>query len=148
MESAARKLYTGTAQTAGIATAAAFSSTYLCPASGPRKMPSYIDCSKLIIDVRNVGTFTAVDATADFYKSATTFCPGAPGDIVIVRVIYPLPAIMPILTGSATSAVGVLRAGMVNDVPGNSGWKQLILGTAIFQNEPYDGTKYVASNGC
>ena len=148
VEDAARNLYTGQAQTAGISSAATFSSTYLCPASGPSKLPSYMDCSKLIIDVRSASGFTAADMSADFYKSTTTFCPGAPGDIVVVRVIYPLPAIIPVLTGSGQVKVGVLRTGQVNDVPNNSGWKQLVLGTAVFQNEPYDGTHYVAPSGC
>lgn len=147
VEAAARSLYTGTAQTAGISSASAFRTTYMCPQTGPTMLPAIIDCSKLIIDVRSASSFSSANLSTDFYKSTPMFCPGAPGDIIIVRVIYPLPAIIPVLSGSPGSP-SVLRAGMVNDVPGNAGWKQLVLGTAVFQNEPYDGTKYVAPSGC
>ena len=144
VQDAARNIYTGTAQTAGVATAAAFSSKYLCPTTGGRKLPSYIDCTQLIIDVRSASSFAATDTTSDIYNATTQFCPGAPGDIVVVRVIYPLPVLIPVLGRTGSSSVGVLRTGMVN----NGGWKQILLGTAVFQNEPYDGSSYVAPAGC
>ncbi len=148
VQDAARNIYTGIAQTSGISTATAFRTAYICPVNQPRKLPSFIDCNALIIDVRTVSSFTSADLNADFYKTTTTFCPGSPGDIVIVRVIYPMPVIVPVLVRSPTASVSVLRTGTVNDVPGNSGWKQLLLGTAVFQNEPYDGSNYVPPTAC
>ena len=132
VQSAARNVYTGQAQTAGISSAANFVSTYLCPASGGTKLSSLIDCSKLFVDVRTAptqGSFSNIDTKADFYKVGSTaqFCPGGPGDIVIVRVIYPLPVYAP----------GIFTGSTVTDVPNNAGVKQLLLGTAVFQNEPY-----------
>lgn len=136
VQQAARNIYTGAAQTSGITTAAQFRDAFLCPAGAARILPSYIDCSKLIIDVRTAASMTADDTSADFYNTSQQYCPGQIGDIVVVRVVYPMPAILPIITGSASASVSRSYAGLVNDVPNNSGWKQLLLGTAVFQNEP------------
>lgn len=142
VQSASRNIMTGTAQTAGVTTASAFASQYLCKNSN---FPSYFDCTKLIIDVRTAANFSSTDATKDFYKTTTTFCPGQPGQIVIVRVIYPLPAIVPIpVVGSG----GVLQMATVSDVPNNAGLKNLLLGTAVFQNEPAGSTSYSSPSGC
>ena len=63
-----------------------------------------------------------------------------------MRVIYPLSVIVPVLV-SAGSGVGLVTAGTVNNVANNPGTKQLLLGTAVFQNEPY-ANGYVAPAGC
>jgi Flp pilus assembly protein TadG len=138
VEDAARNIYTGNAQTTGVSSASQFVSTFLCPTTGGRKLPTYVDCSKLIVDVRTAASFSAGDTSADFWQAGSTqqFCPGGEGDIVIVRVIYPLPAILPALTGTIKS-FGTSHAGLVDTVPNNAGWKQLLIGTAVFQNEPF-----------
>ena len=150
VQSAARKLYVGTAQGNGVSTASAFINQYLCPSSGGT-LASFIDCTKLIVDVRvsTTGTFTGLDTAADFYQaSATTaFCPGGPGDVIIVRVIYPLPVYLPVIGTTNGRDVNVVRAGSVNDVPGASGWQQLLLGTAVFRNEPFSAS-YTPPSGC
>ena len=147
VQDAARKLYTGQAQGIGVNSAAAFVNSYVCPAKGGTGLFSLVDCTKLIVDVRTApvsGSFANINTNADFYQAGSTpmFCPGGPNDIVIVRVIYPLPVIIPVITGA-----GVVTAGTVNDVANNPGRKQLLLGTAVFQNEPY-ANGYVAPHGC
>ena len=151
VQNAARRLYTGQAQGNNISSAATFVSNYVCPTSGGTGLSSLIDCSKLIVDVRTAptsGSFANIDTKADFYQAGSTpmFCPGGPNDIVIVRVIYPLSVIVPVLV-SAGSGVGLVTAGTVNNVANNPGTKQLLLGTAVFQNEPY-ANGYVAPAGC
>ena len=147
VQAAARNIYTGTAQTSGITTADQFRTNYMCPTVGPRILPSYIDCTKLIIDVRTANSMTGDDLSADFYNTTQQYCPGQIGDIVVVRVIYPMPAILPIITGNSTRTISRSFAGLVNNVPGNSGWKQLLLGTAVFQNEP-NPSNNVTLPGC
>ena len=139
VQDASRNIMTGAAQTANITTKAAFLSTYVCPATGPRILPSFIDCSKLLVDIRTSSTFTSADLTNDFYTDTTTtsIAPGVGGNIVIVRVAYPMPVFMPILAGATNATIGANRAGLVNNVPGNAGWKHLLLATAVFQNEPF-----------
>lgn len=155
-QDAARKIYTGTAQAAGISTSSAFVQSYLCPATGTRLLPSYVDCSKIFVDVRPASSFTNADLEPDFYQSNSSvkFCPGGPGDpsnpgnIVVVRILYPMPVLLPIVVGTTTKTIGQVRTGLVNDVPDNPGWKQLLIGTAVFVNEPFDATSYTPPPGC
>ena len=149
VQNAARNLYTGQAQTAGISSASTFISNYVCPSSGGTKLSALIDCTKLIVDVRTGSSFTTADMTADFYQASATpmFCPGGPNDIVIVRVIYPMPVYVPVIVKKTGHDVSVMTTGTVNNVANNPGSKQLLLGTAVFQNEPFSNG-YVAPSGC
>jgi Flp pilus assembly protein TadG len=150
VRNASRAIMTGAAQAAGVYTVAKFQSTYLCPKTGTSIIGSFIDCSKLIVDVRVVTAFSGADLTNDFYKTPTTnqFCPGAPGAITVVRVAYPMPSFLPLLRIGGTTSGGVNTSGLVNDVPNNPGWKHLLIGTSIFQAEPYPGAGYSKPAGC
>lgn len=150
VQDAARNIMTGQAQAANVSTAASFVSTYLCPTSGSRILPSFIDCSKLIVDVRSADTFATADTSRTFYQDPTTqqFCPGASGKIIVVRVAYPMPVFLPFLAGMTNATFHQITTGLVNDVPGNSGWKHLLVGTAVFQNEPFAPNSYSAPSGC
>lgn len=137
---AARAMLTGSLQTANVTTAKQFVSNYLCP-SANRRMPLSFNCSNLIIDVRPATTFAAGNTANDFYKSAANkFCPGQPGQIVVMRVAYPLPAILPLNLFNRT-------AGVVNDVPGLSGSYHILMASALFEEENYSGS-YAPPAGC
>ena len=137
---AGRAMLTGNLQTAGIKNSQQFISNYLCQTTG-RTLPSNFNCSNLIVDVRPATTFVAGDTSNDFYKSTTNeFCPGQPGQVVVMRVAYPLPAIFPLNLFSSS-------AGVVTDVPSLSGRYHIILGEALFQEENYAGT-YTSPSGC
>lgn len=149
VQNAARGIYTGQAQGANVASASDFVSSYLCPSNGGTKLSALIDCSKLIVDIRPAptsGSFSGIDTNADFYQAGATtkFCLGAPNDIVVVRVVYPLPVFAPVLVTTNGSDVQQSTAGTVVF---NDGRKQMLLGTAVFQNEPF-ANKYVAPSGC
>jgi Flp pilus assembly protein TadG len=149
VQDAARNIMTGQAQAANVSTASQFVSTYMCPSTGQRILPSFIDCTKLIVDVRTASNFSSADVTKSFYQtpSSQQFCPGGPGVVTIVRVLYPMPVFLPLLGGTIKSFAPI-TAGIVNDVPGNAGYKHLLLGTAVFQNEPYQGSTYTPPAGC
>jgi Flp pilus assembly protein TadG len=149
-QTAARNLMTGSAQQANITTADQFKTTYLCPASGARPLPSFIDCGKLIIDVRTAASFGAANTSNTFYEnpSATQFCPGGPQTITIVRVAYPMPVFLPILADLTSATFGQVTAGLVNDIPNDPGWKHLLLGISVFQTEPYATTGVTAGPSC
>ena len=91
VQNAARQIRTGDMQAAGVVTAKAFVSNYVCGTSG--LMSTIVDCSMLIVDVRTASAFTGNDMTNDFYKTPTlnTFCLGSPKVITVVRVAYPCP---------------------------------------------------------
>lgn len=137
---AARAMITGSLQTAGVTTAQQFVSNYLCPATG-RTLPTSFNCANLIIDVRPTTTFAAADATKDLYKSTSNkFCPGQPGQIMVLRVAYPLAAIFPANLFSPSG-------GVVSDVPNLSGRYHILLAAALFEEENYAGT-YSSPSGC
>ncbi len=149
-QEAARNMMTGAAQQANITTADQFRTTYLCPATGPRVLPSFIDCSKLIIDVRAASTFGAVDTSDTFYLNpkTTQFCPVGPAAIMVVRVVYPMPVMLPLLGSISAGVFGQITTGLVNNVPSNPGWKHLLMGTAVFQTEPYPSTSFTPAPSC
>ena len=137
---AARAMLTGRLQTAGVTTAQQFVNTYLCPSTG-RTLPTSFDCANLIVDVRPTTTFAAGDTTKNFYKSTTNeFCPGQPGQIMVLRVAYPLAAIFPANLFSPSG-------GVVTDVPGLAGRYHILLASALFQEENYAGS-YASPAGC
>jgi Flp pilus assembly protein TadG len=137
---AARAMLTGQLQGAGVSSAQQFVTTYLCPSTG-RTLPTSFDCSKIVVDVRTAASFPSADLSNDFYKGTDNeFCPGAPGSIVILRVAYPLPAIAPLNLFSPS-------AGVVDDVPGESGWHHILLGESVFVEEEYSDS-FTPPAGC
>ena len=150
VQTAARSILTGNAQAASatITNATQFRTTYICPASGPQVLPSFVTCANLIIDVRPAASMSSTDTTNDFYSNPANqkFCPGAPGTPTVVRVAYPMPVFFPIVA-QATSIFDV-SAGLVSNVPGNPGQKHLLLATVVFQTEPYSAGNYTKLAGC
>lgn len=137
---AARAMLTGKLQSAGVATTKQFVSQYLCPATG-RTLPINFNCSNFIIDVRPASSFAAGDTTNDFYASSSNeFCPGQAGQIMVLRVAYPLPAILPLNLFSPS-------AGVVNNVPNLPGNYHILLASALFLEENYAGA-YTPPAGC
>lgn len=148
VQNAARQIRIGAMQGSATVTAAKFVSNYVCPTSGSL-LSSIVNCSQLIVDVRTATSFTANDMTNDFYKTPTTneFCLGSPRTITIVRVVYPMPWYLPVLTAGGVAQT----AGLVNDVPNNPGWKLLLTSASAVRTEPYPAaqyTTYQAAKGC
>ena len=120
----------------------------MCP-SGGGPLASFIDCTKLIVDVRTSTALTGNDMSSAFYKTPTqnTFSLGSPQTVTIVRVAYPMPWYLPvIISGGLAQTVG-----LVNDVPNNAGWKLLLVSASAVKTEPYPAANYQtykAAKGC
>ena len=149
-QTAARQIRTGAVQAAGVVKVSDFVSTYICPTKGSL-LSSFIDCTKLIVDVRTSTTMTGNDLSNDFYKAGSSnpnqFCLGAPHTVTIVRVAYPMPWYMPVVTTGGIAQT----AGLVNDVPNNPGWKLLLVSASAVRTEPYLASMYStyqAAKGC
>ena len=147
-QNAARQIRTGAVQGAGIVTAQKFVTGYVCPPTGSL-LGSFIDCTKLIIDVRTGSSLTNNDLSNDFYKTPTTnqFCLGSPKTVTVVRIAYPMPWFIPVIGTNGAAQ----RAGLVNDVPNNPGWKLLITSASAVRTEPYPSAQYAtyqAKQGC
>lgn len=111
----------------------------ICPRSGPRgasALPGNFDCAKVIIDVRQSTAMNNLDASNALYMdpSQAQFAPAPAGQNNIIRVIYPLPAVLPILSGYNNASIGNNRAGQVQI---NGTWMHILMGIAVFRTEPY-----------
>ena len=139
-----RQLMTGQIQTNG-QTCALQKATFqnmICPLSGVRPstaLPSNFDCSKVIIDVRASSNNNNLDVSNTLYQDPTQaqFAPAAQGQNNIIRIIYPLPTILPTMMGSTTSSMKIIRG--KNDAQVSGAWKHILMGIAVFRTEPYGG---------
>ena len=117
----ARLIMTGQAQQSSF-TQAQFKSA-VCA-----KILGLFDCVNGIkIDVKTYSNFSAVSSAKPFDANGNLlnnfgYTPGAPGDIVVVRLMYEWPIYV--------SLLGFNLADM-------AGGKRLIIATAAFRNEPY-----------
>ena len=85
------------------------------------------DCNKIQVNVKAYSSFGAADLgrpIAENGEIKTAFEPGQPGDVVIARLLYDWPVIIPML--------GLYDA----DRSANKD-KRLLIATAAFRNEPY-----------
>jgi Flp pilus assembly protein TadG len=115
----ARLILTGQAQTAKF-DATAFKNA-VCG-----KIYGLFDCDgKMYVDVKTYNSFSSISDTVQFDASGnpqTGYSPGNPGDIVVVRLIYQWPIIVPMVQGWLANSGGNTR---------------LLVATAAFRNEPY-----------
>jgi len=92
------------------------------------RLVALFDCANgMYVDVRNYTAFSSADISRPLdseRKLVNNFVyqPGGPGDIVVVRLIYPWPV-----------HLSMLDLGLA-DMAGN---KRLLMATAVFRNEPY-----------
>jgi Flp pilus assembly protein TadG len=127
-DTASRTIRTGSLQTSGTATAAAFK-TEICNGLGWLQG----DCqANLAVDVQTYPSFTAagasqpfpLDAAGKFDASKTSFSMGGQRSIVVVRAFYHWPFITPMVS----KAVKPTGDGSI-----------LLMSTVTFRNEPYGG---------
>jgi len=137
---ASRQVMTGTAQQ-NYSTPASFVSNLLCPTDGTRILPNFMDCSKLIVDARTAADFKGADMTGSFYSQGSLkYCLGQPNTVVVLRVVYPMESIFPL-------SIYNRYIGLANNVPNAPGWKHVLLASAVFETEPYQGN-YTAPPTC
>ncbi len=92
-----------------------------------QRIYALFDCaSGMYVDVRTFGSFGSItngvtfDATG---KPVTTYQPGSAGDIVVVRLIYQWPILVPLVQN------------FLADANSNS---RMLVATTVFRNEPYN----------
>jgi Flp pilus assembly protein TadG len=92
------------------------------------KVVAMFDCSQLMLDVKTYTNFSGadtslpVDANGNVQSGGFTFQQGGPGDIVVMRLMYPWPVWMSLLGFSLSNM---------------SGSKRLLMATVAFRNEPF-----------
>lgn len=93
-------------------------------------LPGLFACNAVMVDVESAGNYSQITTGAPSItygkngqpNNSWPFAPGGPDDVVIVRVMYNWPVIG-----------GSLIPGIANQPGGNL----LLVGTAVFKNEPY-----------
>jgi Flp pilus assembly protein TadG len=119
---AARLVMTGQAQNSGY-TAATFK-TAMCNTL----LPPLTSCDSLYLNVVTYSGFNTASVTPSYTKSgdldtsSLSYAPGAAGSVVVVQAYYQWPIFFPLL-----------NSGLVTQ----SGNRNLLIATAVFQNEPY-----------
>ena len=143
---AARQLMTGQAQNVStITTAAQFANSLICNPTPPaqRILPTFINCANLIVDVSQASTFAGANVSKSFYTNPTTnYNPGGASCIVVVRVVYPMPAYLSIISGNGLVATGTDNT--AGQTLYNGSMNYMLMSTAVFRNEPFPNTTYSA----
>ncbi len=131
-ETAARSLMTGATQSAD-ATASGMTNAQLAArfkTTACAGLPTFLSCSKLLIDVEHANTFTSISTAAPRITFDANGNPsnnfiydtGAAGDIVIIRLMY----LWPVSSGP----LGFSLANVSNNT-------HLLIGTSVAKTEPY-----------
>ena len=141
---AGRTILTGTTQASNYASANAFRDGVICPSVGKQLIPSFIKCSNLIVDVRSLGG--TAWGSADTSKAPLmvsgftgTYDAGCGGQIVVMRILYPMPVYLPILSATSIATLRVETGGQTTytSADGNAGLKHMLMATSVFRNEPF-----------
>lgn len=121
-EKAVRSLVTGEAQAAG--TTQAQFKTLVCS-----KLPAFMKCSRLMVDVQSASNFSTVDTgmpTISFDSNGNPtnswlYQPGVSGQITVARIMY--------IWDVQTAPLGF-------DLSTMSGKKRLLMSVSVFKTEP------------
>ena len=119
----ARQLTTGSVQKAGLSQAQF--TQLVCS-----KLPSFMDCSNLLVDLRVVNNFASAETgmptlTYDGsgkIKNSWNYQPGNPGDIQVLRVMY---------------IWRVTSAPLGFDISNMGTGRRMMVATSVFKTEPY-----------
>jgi Flp pilus assembly protein TadG len=121
-EKSVRQLMTGQAQAAGM-TQAQFN-TLVCS-----KLPAFMKCSKVVIDVQQATAFSSATTAAptltyDASGKITnkTYAPGGPGTINVAKIMY---------------VWNVQKGPLGFDLSNMPGGTRLLIATSVFKTEPY-----------
>ena len=140
IDEAVRALATGKLQSdAAIKDSSTFIKKYVCPQDTANAVYKNFDCSKFLVDLRPASSFASANLSNDIANSSLKFCPGNAGQIMQLRIAYPLPAIFPLnLFDPSVHNV---------TVQGKQGNYHILLAVALFQQENFSSA-YSPPPGC
>jgi Flp pilus assembly protein TadG len=136
-ETASRSLLTNTL--ASGATYQTFLANNVCP-----KLSKMFVCANLQMEIdvvgstwNNASSYTQNNVYSGNYNPSQVFTMPQPGQIAVVRIVYPMSPMAMILTGGAFGGGGKISdvsAGMQQDV--NNNWVNMLMGIYAFKVEP------------
>jgi Flp pilus assembly protein TadG len=124
MQNAARLVLTGQAQkNVAITDITSFKQQTVCP-----YLPSFLDCTQIAVDVRSASSFAMIapfkpDANGYYDISSFGYQATNPGEVVVVRAVYPFPVYTSFLGAPGTVDL--------------NGRKRMLISVATFRNEPF-----------
>jgi Flp pilus assembly protein TadG len=123
-ENSVRQIQTGQAQAANYPDAAHFISAVVCP-----QIPALFACPNVFVDVKSYSSFNNVVISSqivngNFDTSTLSYSPGNSCDIVIARLFYKWPLVV---------------TGLGYNISNLNGNQRLLVATAAFRNEPFNG---------
>lgn len=137
VQEAGRMVMTGQVHdSGGVSSAADFRDRYICNPAPPnvRTLPGFIDCAKLVVDLRKATQFTTGVGVFDTQNPQS--CIGGAGDIIVVRVMYYAPVFAPFVALNGFIANGAITSGQVT-VDGEK--RYAMMAATAFRNEPFGG---------
>lgn len=138
VQEAGRMVMTGQVhETGGVTSATDFRDRYICSPPAPlvRTLPGFIDCTKLVVDIRKANQFAA--GVPAFDTNNPSSCIGGAGDVMVVRVMYYAPVFAPFVALNGFVASGAMTGGQVM-VDGQM--RYAMSAATAFRNEPFGGT--------
>lgn len=122
-----------------------FVNTHVCthqlPADtvAPGTLGRMFDCSKIMVDITAPTSWGAGNLANDFYSSpnalSTVIAMPPAGSIAVVRIAYPMSAIMSVLTGGVFSGQSI-SSSHAGQIQFNGVWTRMLLGVYAFRVEP------------
>ncbi len=147
---AARHIMTGQTQTnTAVTNADQFKTRYMCEPVAPmvRILPSYVNCSKLIVDIRTANSFATAPLDNSFITEPVhRFCTGNESQIVVLRVAYPMPVFLSVLAMDSLRPGGIRRSTSTGMSMFDGKLTHMIISTSTFRNEPFSSIAPMA--GC
>ena len=131
---ATRLILTGQQQSASIPANSSAAAEFAKKVCDPSTNITMFDCSKMIIDVQTIATFSAANTSKPIVAGqldpnfTATYNPGGPNCIVVARVMYQWPIYVSLFT-SVLSSISLNL--------GDTGKTRLLMATSVFRNEPY-----------
>ncbi|WP_457797130.1 TadE/TadG family type IV pilus assembly protein [Methylocystis sp. S23] len=105
----------------------------------PGTLSTMFDCDKIMVDVRSPASWGAAETSNSFYSTpnagSSVINMPAPGQIAIVRIVYPMTVISGLLGGGVFKgdSYGQIHTGQMRY---NSAWTYMLMGIAAFRVEP------------
>lgn len=103
----------------------------------PGTLSTMFDCDKLIVDIRPLANWDASSTGRIFNAAprAQAINIPAPGQIAIVRIMYPQRVVMGLMAGSPLSTTGIQQIRSGQEVY-EGAWTHMLMGVAAFRVEP------------
>jgi hypothetical protein len=101
----------------------------------PGTLGTMFDCSKLLVEISSPGSWSVGAGTFAAGAAGSVITMPQPGQVAIIRIVYPMSMVMGILGGSAVGGVGFSKI-KVGQTAYTDSQTFMLMGVAAFRVEP------------